>query len=113
MKAFRLVLVAALATFTMMGMAQNVDRDHAKFKAKYITVQEARGNSDIAYAIRLQIDPIYFLNDSDQKFLVALVKVKGTTYEVCGTYEQWYDFFYGKRRNFSIESANKSIRKTE
>jgi hypothetical protein len=113
MKALKLVLIAAFVSFTMSSFAQEFQEAKGQTVPKMIELSVAKDLPDLAYAIKTQIDPMFFLHQSENKLFVALVKVKQRTYRVCGNYDEWYNFFYAKKRYIPFEEADKSKRKAE
>lgn len=113
MKALKLVLIAALVTFSTATFAQEFQEAKGKTSPKMIELSVAKNLPDLAYAIKTQIDPMFFLLENDNTILMAYVKVKQRTYRICGTYDEWYNFFYAKKRYIPFEKADKSKRKTE
>ena len=113
MKALKLAMVAAFVSFTLMSFAQDFQQAAKPDKMKVIALSVAKGMPDVAYAIKTQIDPRYFLTGGDHTLYIACVKVKHRTYRVCGTYMEWYDFFYAKKQPVIFEKPCKPGKKTE
>lgn len=111
MKTLKVVLVAALVLGTAMGFAQNPFRTRPNFESKIISVTNVLSASELGIALRTQIDPMIFLGGEDMTGMyIATVKVKAGLIKVCGTYNQWCDFFNRKLRETPFENFNNSMR---
>ncbi len=98
MKALKVVLVAALVSFTMLSFAQSTDIDRPVFESKYISITDVRSLSALDNAIRTQVDPKLFLfNRESNGFYIANVKGKMRIYRVRGTFAEWKAYFNRKR----------------
>jgi len=114
MKAFRLVLVAALVTFTMMGMAQNADRDHQTFDQKMIPLSTISANTDMGYAILSQVDIRALLSNSEQAgMIVAKIRMNGKVLEIYGTYKQWRKFLGPQPKLLPYKKAIKEMKRDD
>lgn len=113
MKALKFAVVAVFVSFTLMSFAQDFQKTTKPAKMNMITLSIVKGMPDVIYAINTQIDPMFFLTGGDHKLLVANVKVQDRAYRICGTYKEWYDFFYAKKHSIPFQKANKSPRKTD
>ena len=114
MKTLRVVLVAALVSFTMLGFAQTNDVDRPNFDSKYISIVNVKSMSAIDYAIRTQVDPLRFLvNNDGVGFYTISVKVKSHVYKVRGTFDQWKSYFSRKELLIPSETIVKNKGKIE
>lgn len=113
MKALKLVLVTVLVSFAMMSYAQDFQGIATPQHSKAIALIDARGMPDLVDAIYAQINPEALLAKEGNTFYVAYVKVKKNAFRICGTYSEWYDFFYAKHKFIPFEKADKSKKEIE
>ena len=88
MKTLKVVLVAALVSFTMMSMAQS----NECVNQRVISLEKAITIPHLNYAMHQQIDLKSFLGEEREGLYVAKVLVQGKFFFVSGTYTQWYNF---------------------
>jgi hypothetical protein len=114
MKALKVVLVAALVTITMMGMAQQPDRVKPVFNSAMIPITSIEATSGFGNSVMMQVDAKSLLLSSENShIIIATVRYDGKIYKIYGTYYQWVRFLKVNPKPMPFEEAVKEGKKIE
>jgi hypothetical protein len=91
MKTLKIALVLAMVSFTMMGMARDLDRpDQNK---QIVELKVLLDKPLYVNAILSQVNPAQIMNRDAGDKIIVKIKVHSRIYEVVASYGEWKAFF--------------------